>query len=76
MIIWLASYPKSGNTWVRHISSLIYSNQGKWLWIEIKIYKTISIKRDILKNLLMILIISELKKYWIKAQNKINSNGN
>ena len=30
MIIWLASYPKSGNTWVRHfLASLIYSNQGK-----------------------------------------------
>ena len=30
MIIWLASYPKSGNTWVRSfISSLLYTNDGK-----------------------------------------------
>ncbi len=29
MIIWLASYPKSGNTWVRaFISSVIYSQKG------------------------------------------------
>ena len=29
MIIWLASYPKSGNTWVRSIvSSLLYSDDG------------------------------------------------
>ena len=29
MIIWLASYPKSGNTWVRaFISSLLYSENG------------------------------------------------
>jgi len=29
MIIWIASYPKSGNTWVRSfISSLLYSNDG------------------------------------------------
>ena len=29
MIIWLASYPKSGNTWVRSIfSSLLYSKDG------------------------------------------------
>ena len=29
MIIWLASYPKSGNTWVRSIiSSLVYSKDG------------------------------------------------
>ena len=29
MIIWLASYPKSGNTWVRSfLSSLLYTNDG------------------------------------------------
>ena len=29
MIIWLASYPKSGNTWVRSfIISLLYSEDG------------------------------------------------
>ena len=31
MIIWIASYPKSGNTWVRSIiSSLIYSTDGNF----------------------------------------------
>ena len=29
MIIWLASYPKSGNTWVRAmLSSLLYTDDG------------------------------------------------
>ena len=29
MIIWLASYPKSGNTWVRSIlTSLFFSQDG------------------------------------------------
>ena len=29
MIIWLASYPKSGNTWVRSmIASLVYTEDG------------------------------------------------
>ena len=29
MIVWLASYPKSGNTWVRSIiSSLLYTEDG------------------------------------------------
>ena len=29
MIIWLASYPKSGNSWIRSIiSSLVYSDDG------------------------------------------------
>ena len=40
MIIWLASYPKSGNTWVRaFISSLVYSENGlmnKTLWQSIQ----------------------------------------
>ena len=39
MIIWLASYPKSGNTWLRaFISALIYSENGimnKNLWSKI-----------------------------------------
>ena len=31
MIIWLASYPKSGNTWVRSIvSALAYSSDGNF----------------------------------------------
>ena len=29
MIVWLASYPKSGNTWVRSfLSSLMYKDDG------------------------------------------------
>ena len=29
MIVWIASYPKSGNTWVRSLlSSYLYSNDG------------------------------------------------
>ncbi len=39
MIIWLASYPKSGNTWLRaFVSALIYSENGimnKNLWSKI-----------------------------------------
>jgi hypothetical protein len=31
MIIWLASYPKSGNTWVRSLlSAYYYSKNGKF----------------------------------------------
>ena len=31
MIIWIASYPKSGNTWLRAlISSYFYSEDGKY----------------------------------------------
>ena len=31
MIVWIASYPKSGNTWVRAIlSSLLYTEDGNF----------------------------------------------
>ena len=34
MIIWLASYPKSGNTWVRALlSAYLYSNDGSFSFI-------------------------------------------
>ena len=31
MILWIASYPKSGNTWIRaFISTYLYSNEEKF----------------------------------------------
>ena len=37
MIIWIASYPKSGNTWVRSIiSSLVYTEDGIFDFPSIK----------------------------------------
>ncbi len=45
MIIWLASYPKSGNTWLRaFISSILYSDNGqmnKNLWTKIQQFPTV-----------------------------------
>ena len=74
MIIWLASYPKSGNTWVRSIiTALAYSNDGKFdmkLLSQIQQFPRISQFKDIncdFEN------INEIKKYWIRAQEKINS---
>ena len=40
MIIWIASYPKSGNTWVRSlISSYYYSEDGSF---DFKLLENIS----------------------------------
>ena len=45
MIIWIASYPKSGNTWVRSIiSSLIYSNDGNFDFDLLKKFNNFQIK--------------------------------
>ena len=73
MIIWLASYPKSGNTLVRSIlASLIYSPSGDFnfnllekvdQYPQKKHFKGLTEKFD---NLL------ELSKFWVSSQNKLN----
>jgi len=75
MIFWIASYPKSGNTWVRALlSSYFYSEDGIF-------------DQDLLKNIAQFpekrhfsdfnydpKIITDTSKYWIKAQERINLN--
>lgn len=75
MIIWIASYPKSGNTLIRAIlTSLIFSEDGI---VDFKILHRISnfsngffFKKFIssYENIL------ETSKYWIKAQEELNKN--
>ena len=76
MIIWCASYPKSGNTWVRAIiTSLLYSQDGIF---NFNMLKNVDLfpKRFYFKE--FIDDYSDLNKiscYWITAQEKINSDG-
>ena len=74
MIIWLASYPKSGNTWVRHfLASLIYSNQGK-VGLEKLGFIMQYPKRDQFEKLVTSFDdFNQIKKNWINSQNLINS---
>jgi hypothetical protein len=74
MIIWLASYPKSGNTWVRHfLASLIYSNQGKNGLDKLGFILQYP-KRDQFEKLVTNLNdFRQIKKNWIKSQDLINS---
>ena len=74
MIIWLASYPKSGNTWVRYfLASLIYSNQGK-NGLDKLGYIMQYPKRDQFEKLVSNLDdFNQIKKNWINSQIKINS---
>ena len=77
MIIWLASYPKSGNTWLRFfiISLLLKDNneislkhlEGIKQFPTNYHYKNFKITRADLGNL------NEVCKYWIDAQKFINS---
>ena len=73
MIIWLASYPKSGNTWVRSIiSSLIYSKDGNFDFEKLRFIEQFPEKKffkDLIQNFND---INEISKNWIPAQEKIN----
>ena len=77
MIIWLASYPKSGNTWLRFfiISLLLKENnevslkhlEGIKQFPTNYHYKNFNISKSNLGNL------NEISKHWIDAQRVINS---
>ena len=75
MIIWLASYPKSGNTWVRSIiSSLLYSSDGIFNFDLLRKIPQFP-KKELFKDLVGDFSnFNEIKKNWIVAQEKINSN--
>ena len=75
MIIWLASYPKSGNTWLRSIiSALLYSADGVFnfeLLKKVQQFPNKKIFKDLIEDFSN---FSEIKKNWIVAQDRINLN--
>jgi hypothetical protein len=77
MIFWIASYPKSGNTWLRAlISSYYYSNDGVFNQELLKKIDQFPTKKyfnsfDFDKK-----IPTDTCKFWIKAQEKINEKRN
>ena len=70
MIIWLASYPKSGNTYVRaFLSAYYFSENGQFdfkLIPKIKQFPDIEFFNQKINN------VEEASKQWIPAQRKIN----
>jgi len=75
MIIWLASYPKSGNTWVRAmLSSLIYSKDGSFNFELLKYINRYPQKEHFEGLTDKVNDINEISKFWTISQNKINSN--
>jgi len=73
MIIWIASYPKSGNTWLRSIiSALVYSDDGIFNFNLLKKIQQFPEKiyfKDLIKDFGN---FDEIKKNWILSQDKIN----
>jgi hypothetical protein len=73
MIIWLASYPKSGNTWVRSIiASLIYTNDGIFNFDLLENIRQFPTAKHFRRFTNDIGNLNEIMKYWIKAQDFIN----
>ena len=73
MIIWLASYPKSGNTWLRSIvSALIYAEDGLFNFNLLKKIQQFPTQKYFKEFTNDFTNIHEIKKYWIAAQDRIN----
>ena len=74
MIFWIASYPKSGNTWLRSlICSYYYTNDG--IFTDDKLLKNIGQfpeKKHFEKFDYNIAVPGDTTKFWIKAQESIN----
>ena len=74
MIIWIASYPKCGNTWLRSlISSYFFTQDGVFDQNKLKFIDQFPIQKYLNLFSYEKKIPGETAKYWIEAQRKINS---
>ena len=72
MIIWIASYPKSGNTWVRSfISAIFNTNNGNFSFKDLKQIPQFPIRQQFQGILNDFSDINIIKKNWITVQTKI-----
>ena len=73
MIIWIASYPKSGNTWVRSLlSTYLYSEDGIFNFDLLKKIQIFPSKKYFEFFLSDFKDIKKISDYWIAAQDRIN----
>jgi len=73
MIIWLASYPKSGNTWLRFfILSLFFGDKGEIDLGHIKNIEQFPSKSQFTNLGINLKDLREISKNWINVQKKIN----
>ena len=77
MIIWLASYPKSGNTWLRALlSSYLYSQDGKFDFDLLSKIDSFPSDRFFKNYPDKFEKPEDTTKYWLKEQEKINKSKN
>tara|TARA_B100001769_G_C22037737_1_gene557654 strand:+ start:358 stop:1206 length:849 start_codon:yes stop_codon:yes gene_type:complete len=74
MIFWIASYPKSGNTWLRTlISAYYYSKNGVFNENLIRNIGQFPEKKHFQGFDYIPQLVIDTSRFWIKAQEKINS---
>jgi hypothetical protein len=74
MIFWVASYPKSGNTWLRALlASYYYSNDGTFDQKLLKKIEQFPQKKNFFSKFdYDQKIVADTSRFWIKAQEQIN----
>ena len=73
MIIWISSYPKSGNTWLRSlISNYFFSDDGNFSFKLIKQIDSFPSSKFFKNYQDKFEKPEDTSKYWIKEQEKIN----
>ena len=74
--MWLASYPKSGNTWLRALlASYFYSENGNFDFDILKKISQFPSKNHFKDYPNLFKNIPDTAEFWIEAQEKINSDG-
>ena len=73
MIIWLASYPKSGNTWLRSfLTSLIYEKDGNSNLKNLNFIRQYPLRSDFKDLVNDFKKINDVTKNWSITQDRIN----
>ena len=73
MIFWIASYPKSGNTWLRSLlCAYYYSSDGIFNQKLLKKISQFPQKHHFVNFDYNPKIVTDTSRFWIKAQNEIN----
>jgi hypothetical protein len=75
MIIWIASYPKSGNTWVRSLLASYYFSKIDSKFPDLNKIPNFNVG-DFVNNSKLLKNNLDISAHWVKVQNWINKNYN
>ena len=76
-IIWISSYPKSGNTWIRHLISNYFFNRGNKFNFQIAdekilMFPQLSLMKKLVNKKSLIENPFNISRYWLDLQKNVN----